>query len=502
MSFSEVDVSLDIQSNVNYPVTINILGNPYNLLDTSNAKREYRWDFTTFSFNGETYVSIQYKINGASSFSTFTQQLPTQNLQGIVAALNLLNIGFFSTYTETGSTYVGTYNDNYTFGQLNVFPTSAINFGTGFDVALNSLATQSDGKIVCVGFFTQYNGTPITGYVCRINTDGTLDTTFNTGGVGFDQAPNNVIQLQSGDLLFAGGGFNKYNGNVVPYNIVKIDSTGTTPNATFLTNAGGGLNGNPLGNCILEQADGKILVAGGNLITYNVTGVGRLIRIDSDGVLDPLFESNDSGVATFTGPGFVVNVLSICVNNTNGKIYVTGDFDQYNDSGGAHLCNGIAALTSTGLYDATFVIGTGMLPLGYPVTDSVVQTDGKIVMVGSGTYNGTPFTLLRLNTNGSVDTTGLGTSFNAALTYVNLLSNGNLLISGAFTSYNGTAAGGIILLNSDTTINTSSLAFGTGFDAGASAYNSKNTSSTTINLGGNFILFNGTSQNYITQINI
>jgi uncharacterized delta-60 repeat protein len=504
--FSEVDLNLVITSNVDYPVQVNLLSNPYNLLDTSNSKTEYRWDLTAFTFGTENQVTIEYKPNGAATYATYSGQFTPQSLQAVVTVLNGLGIGFFSLYTSGGNTYIGTYNDNYTFGNLNIFSSGVINFGTGFNAPLNSVATQTDGKIVCVGGFTQYNGTSISGWVCRINTDGTLDTTFNIGGAGFNSPPAVVIQLKSNDeLLFAGGAFNTYNGNVVPFNIVKINSTGTTPDATFLTNAGIGFNLSsiPYRNCLLQQLDGKILIVGGNMITYNLTSIGGMCRINPDGVLDPLFEPNNSAIATFSGIGFS-GILSVCVNDTNGKIYVTGDFDQYNDSGGVHLCNGIAALTSTGLYDATFIIGIGLGFTGSPVADSVVQTDGKIVMVGAGIYNGTPFTLLRLNTNGTVDTTGLGTSFNGILFYVYLLSSGNLLISGNFTSYNTTAAGGIILLNSDMTINTSSSAFGIGFQplGVSSTYNSKNTSSTTINLGGNFTSFNGTTQNYITQISI
>jgi hypothetical protein len=34
---SELDISLNIRNNTNYPQEINIMGNPANLLDTSNA---------------------------------------------------------------------------------------------------------------------------------------------------------------------------------------------------------------------------------------------------------------------------------------------------------------------------------------------------------------------------------------------------------------------------------------------------------------------------------
>ena len=69
---SELDISLNIRNNTNYPQEINIMGNPANLLDTSNATTEYRWNFTTFVITTETAISVQYKLNGAAVFSVFT----------------------------------------------------------------------------------------------------------------------------------------------------------------------------------------------------------------------------------------------------------------------------------------------------------------------------------------------------------------------------------------------------------------------------------------------
>ena len=49
--------------------------------------------------------------------------------------------------------------------------------GAGIDASLYSLALQPDGKVIIGGFFTTYNGIA-KGSIARLNTDGTLDTTF------------------------------------------------------------------------------------------------------------------------------------------------------------------------------------------------------------------------------------------------------------------------------------------------------------------------------------
>jgi hypothetical protein len=119
--FSEVNLNLNITNNVDYPVQINILGNPYNLLDTSNATTEYQYDLTSFVFTSENEVTIQYKLNSAASFSTYSGSFSNPTLQSVVDVLNNLGIGFFSVYSSGGNTYIGTYNDDYTFGQLSLY---------------------------------------------------------------------------------------------------------------------------------------------------------------------------------------------------------------------------------------------------------------------------------------------------------------------------------------------------------------------------------------------
>jgi uncharacterized delta-60 repeat protein len=494
--FAEVDLNLTVTNNVNYPVQINILGNPSNLLDTSNAKTEYQWDVTAFTFGSENDVTIEYKINGAAAYSTYSGQFAPQTLQAVVDVLNGLGIGFFSLYTVGANTYIGTYNDQYTFGNLNIFSTTFL-FGTGFDSILFATTTQADGKIVCTGAFTTYNGTPVPGFICRINTDGTLDTSFQANvGTGFDSAPSNVIQLQSGELLVAGNFFTLYNGVATPLSILKLSSAGII-DATFSLNAGTGLDNsgaNYYGN-VIEQPDGNILIGGQNLIQYNGNLVGHIIRITPTGLLDPLFEPN--GIAAFSGPGIITNVFQIALNATNGKIYCIGDFDTYTDSGGPHPVNQICALNSNGTYDATFVGGTGVI--GSPnVQSSFVQPDGKLVL-SSVDYQGTIASIIRINPNGTIDTVGLGTSFDNSVSYVAVLNSGNIICSGFFTNYNGTPANGIIILT--TAMAVYSVPFGTGFFTGY-AYNSIiNPASAIVNLGGSMQAEAG-GPFYITQITV
>ena len=118
---SQVDITLHIRNNRNYPQEMNILGNPYNLLDTANAKTEYRYSVSALVFTNENTVSLQYRAKGATNYISFVQNLGAANIQAVVTALNLLGIGYFNYFVELGLEYIATNNDNYEFGNLNIY---------------------------------------------------------------------------------------------------------------------------------------------------------------------------------------------------------------------------------------------------------------------------------------------------------------------------------------------------------------------------------------------
>jgi|GEM_PF-2159938 len=124
MGLAKLDITLDIQNNTNYPQQISVLGNPYNPLDTVNSKTEYRWNVTGVILTTENYLSLQYRGINQSVFTVYISGFGTNTLQSVVNSLNNLQIGFFNLYTELGQTYIGTYNSNYVFGQLNIYDNS------------------------------------------------------------------------------------------------------------------------------------------------------------------------------------------------------------------------------------------------------------------------------------------------------------------------------------------------------------------------------------------
>ena len=157
------------------------------------------------------------------------------------------------------------------------------NTGTGASGGVHSLAIQSDGKIVIVGNFTTFNGTTVN-RIARLSSAGVLETAFNTNiGTG---ANNTVyaVAVQNDGKIIIGGAFFVYNGG--PDYLARLNSDGTR-DTSFAS--GGGVN-NPV-YAVRIQSDGKILV-GGAFTAFNGPPVNRVARLNSDGTRDIAFTIN------------------------------------------------------------------------------------------------------------------------------------------------------------------------------------------------------------------
>jgi len=152
-----------------------------------------------------------------------------------------------------------------------------------------------------------------------------------------------------------------------------------------------------------------------------------VVRLLSNGQPDPLFTST---------PGADGTVNSICVQ-VDGRILVGGTFQTYN----GRLFRNLARLTSDGLADLSFDIGSGATG---QVNSVVVQADGRI-LVGGAFSNFSAQTpsrsfLVRLNSNGTVDTS-YAPAINGTVNVLAVQSDGKLVVGGDFTSVGGLPRG-------------------------------------------------------------
>ena len=149
--------------------------------------------------------------------------------------------------------------------------------GDGFDDSVNIIQIQSDGKIIVGGFFSSYSGTSMSGIV-RLNTDGSLDTSFQIG-TGLNGGGVQDIGIQLDGKIVICGGFSEFSG-VTSVGLARLNSDGSLDTSLYV---GNGFDGGSY--ALVLQSNGKIII-GGSSSLYNDIPIGNLVRINSDGSLD------------------------------------------------------------------------------------------------------------------------------------------------------------------------------------------------------------------------
>lgn len=289
-------------------------------------------------------------------------------------------------------------------------------FNGGPDTVV-SVAIQSDGKIVVAGSAgisstsTFLGITWTTGFgVARYHPDGTLDTTFNSTGKVTTSFPGNSANaakvLVQGDGKIVAAGY-VHNGTDNDFALVRYNSDGTLDtsfNTTgrVLTNLGD----NDVIQSMALQSNGKIVVAG-----FTSTGGSphsALARFNSDGTLDTTFNTTGIVIASLLSP---LDVLSSVAIQSDGKIVAAGysinnglDFDML-----VVRYHGDVATGTPGTPDLSFA-SVGHLFIASASGDDVANglsltSEGKILIGGRTIEEGKQvITLFRRNADGSPDT--------------------------------------------------------------------------------------------------
>ena len=206
---------------------------------------------------------------------------------------------------------------------------------SGFNNSVDWIIQDSNGKYLVAGTFTTYDGVTVN-RIARLNYDGSLDTTFNTGS-GFNNNVYCIIALSSGKYMVSGA-FITYNG-VSANRIIRLNSDGTR-DTSFVY--GTGFNQQIWS--IVEQSDGKV-VAGGIVSSYNGTACKEIVRLNTDGTLDNTFS---------IGTGLSASGLIYDMKLTpEGKILIGGNFRTINGIS----AKSVALLNSDGSVDTSFNCG-------------------------------------------------------------------------------------------------------------------------------------------------
>jgi uncharacterized delta-60 repeat protein len=388
-----------------------------------------------------------------------------------------------------------------------------------------ALSVQSDGKILVGGTFESWDGTA-TGCLARLNSDGTLDTSFMTNiGTGATRtsvdADVEALAVQSDGKILVGGRFDEWDG-VTSSGLIRLDDDGTLDTGFTFAGYIRGVGG------LAVQSDDKI-VAGGDfkirgvalsgstsanintkeltsdVVTLTTTAAHDLVAGDRiNVVLSP-------ADATFDG----FHTITAVTSTTLSYAKVAANVAPTATTGYVGSSAAVIRVNTDGTLDTGFDIGAAERTTGFAHLDALaLQTDGKIVAGGlfeswDGTATGN---LVRLNDDGTLDTsfvTNLGTGATSGsptpgtigpVFDVALLADDSILVGGGFGAWDGTAASRLVRLNSDGTRDTAfPLLPGSGI-VESSVYALAPQADDKIVVGGSFAQWDGVSVGRIVRL--
>ena len=317
--------------------------------------------------------------------------------------------------------------------RLNTNGTLDKNFGTGGTVLLKfadinsvvtGMAVQSDGKILVVG-----TGLPQGGSIMRLNTDGSIDSSFGTNGsTALTSTPGLLVLLASGEFLVT-----TTTPGTINSMIQRFESNGAL-DASFGTGGSAPISGN---TAIALESNGKILLTSVALGPGNAS----ISRYNANGSLDGKF-----GV---TGQTATLNGAAVAVQG-NGIVSVGTVVSQL-ALGGNSTGFGVQRFNSNGMVEAKFGTRGGVMTTfpNSPATGAtavLIQPNGDIV-AGGEAGTSTPFgsdlvesfALARYLSNGQLDnsfgtgglvTTSFGSSAQAKIVALALQSDGKIVAVG------------------------------------------------------------------------
>jgi uncharacterized delta-60 repeat protein len=224
-------------------------------------------------------------------------------------------------------------------------------------------------------------------------------------------------------------------------------------------------------NDIFSQADGTLWI-GGNFSTFNGTSRYGVVKLSSNGTVDPSFNIPSSVSANCVVP------------LADGKVLI----GMSSIGSGATYRQGIARLNADGSIDTTFNAGTAINSSVFAIE---VLSDGGILIGGSFTKG-----IAKLASDGSTDPAFTpGTGISGTIQAIHILPSGGIVIGGSFSSYNGVSRNNLCRLQAGGALDPSFGSLGSG--AGSTVYDIEKGPDDKLYVAGQFTTVNGMSREYV-----
>jgi uncharacterized delta-60 repeat protein len=215
----------------------------------------------------------------------------------------------------------------------------------GANSTVNAMVRQPDGKYVLGGAWTTFNGlsaydsTNSARRLIRMNSDGSIDTTFAPGNSGGNSVNSTVRALALADdgKIYVGGLFTTFTNGAVG-RFVRLNTNGTMDTEFRVNTAATGTSGDVY--AVAVDSQGRILV-GGAFTNWNGQSVSRLVRLLPNGLVDTVFN-----IGTGLNTGSVQSILPL----PDGRVLIGGFFQSV---------NGVSATNIALLTPADATVGSG-----------------------------------------------------------------------------------------------------------------------------------------------
>jgi uncharacterized delta-60 repeat protein len=255
------------------------------------------------------------------------------------------------------------------------------------------LKVQSDGKILVYGLFDQIDGQVAAG-LARLNSDGSLDTTFTIGsGAEFTLANDRTaqvsdVQIDASGRIWVAGYFSTFDG-VSASGVVQLESDGSV------------VNGFDSGLELIPYVGESITI---RLLDADTVLVGGSLRRDRSGEFPLPFHrivrlpeggANWLNDASFTGPNFYNDTIADRVTaDGSGRLYATFVNGGTLSGADGNPAGAVVRMMADGTVDTSFSIGTSLVSAWavHPLADGSILVGG----VASIEDNSTGFTHYRM----------------------------------------------------------------------------------------------------------
>jgi uncharacterized delta-60 repeat protein len=343
---------------------------------------------------------------------------------------------------------------------------------SGIDLynTIHAVALQADDKILAVGTSSGLIG----GYsfaVARYTPDGSLDPSFN--GSGWVTPRFDIGSEAASSLLVQPDGKVVVAGEASTYfGVTRINPDGSLDTSFgkdgYVTTSFGGVE--CAASSVALQTDHKLLVAGFTKGSGSVVNLYdfALARYNPNGSLDTSFDKDGKVTTDFVGNDRGSTVLV----QSDGKIVVVGTGTAMYNPNDSHIA--MARYNTNGSLDTSFGSGGKVvtsLPSLVSYDRAVLQPDGKIIVAGTNNYDN-QIVVVRYNTDGNLDDSFKVDGISSIhFTSIALQTDGKVVLAGTiYTSYNWNFW--LMRLNSDGSLDTT---FGTGGTAVAEFLGADNT---------------------------